>query len=199
MASGFVAGQKGGRACRPPEGASAACTPVGASIRGDTLAFVDVVGCLACDLSAGREPLPGGVIHETASWRIEHCVGPLGVGTMLLKPRRHVTRIAELTEAEADEQGPLLRLCAIVIDELIMPEQTYACLWSHAGGEPVHIHHVVQPITRELMTDRGAYGPKLQVQMFETAQFPPDDEVGRFADQARAFIARTVTKRPSRR
>ena len=28
----------------------------------------DIVGCLACDLAAGRLPLPGGRIHETGHW-----------------------------------------------------------------------------------------------------------------------------------
>jgi hypothetical protein len=46
--------------------------------------------CLACDLTEGRVPLPGGLIHETSRWRVEHCVGPLGVGTLIVKPKRHV-------------------------------------------------------------------------------------------------------------
>jgi hypothetical protein len=43
-------------------------------------------GCLACDLIAGRIELPGGVIAATKHWRLEHCVGPLGVGTLIVKP-----------------------------------------------------------------------------------------------------------------
>ncbi len=37
------------------------------------------------------------MIAESGGWRAEHCVGPPGVGTLLLKPLRHVTRVAELT------------------------------------------------------------------------------------------------------
>jgi hypothetical protein len=59
--------------------------------------MIDVEGCLACDLSAGRLPLPGGLICATNWWRVEHCVGPLGVGTLLVKPKRHITQVAELT------------------------------------------------------------------------------------------------------
>src|SRR5690242_21829776 len=95
----------------------------------------DVPGRLACDLTAGRRDLPGGLIHDAGGWRVEHCVGPLGVGTLLVKPKRHVTRVAELTMDEAQEQGPLLCRCAAVVDSLVEPEQTYICLWSHAGGE----------------------------------------------------------------
>ena len=131
-------------------------------------------------------PLPGGVIHETAGWFVEHCVGPLGVGTLLLKPKRHVTRVADLTDDEAGELGPLLRRSAAVVDELVDPEQVYTCLWSHAGGTPVHLHYVVFPATRELMDEHGDYGPHLQVAMFDADIAPPEPEVEAFADRARA-------------
>ena len=142
-------------------------------------------GCLACDLAEGRLPLPGGVIHETADWVVEHTVGPLGVGTLILKPRRHVTRVSELTDNEAAELGPLLRRSAAVVDELVAPEQVYTCLWSHAGGTPVHIHYVVQPATRDLMDRYDAYGPDLMVAMFHDGTPPHEPDVEAFAERAR--------------
>jgi hypothetical protein len=42
--------------------------------------------CMACALSDGRLPLPGGLIHRTAYWRVEHCIGPLGLGTLTVEP-----------------------------------------------------------------------------------------------------------------
>jgi hypothetical protein len=50
--------------------------------------------CIACDLSAGRAPLPGGLIHRTQHWLVEHCIGPLGIGTLIVKPERHVEHVA---------------------------------------------------------------------------------------------------------
>ena len=149
----------------------------------------DVPGCLACDLTAARRHLPGGLIHHGEHWRVEHCVGPLGVGTLLVKPKRHVTRVAGLTAHEAEEQGPLLRRCAEVLDTLLAPQQTYVCLWSHAGGEPVHIHYVVQPITTMLIDDLGVYGPSLQAEQFSRGTLPPEAEVIAFADNARRAFA----------
>src|SRR4051812_8856701 len=70
--------------------------------------------CMACDLADGTLPLPGGRIYETAHWLVEHCVGPLGLGTLIVKPRRHVTRVAELTDDEAQELGPLLRTTSVI-------------------------------------------------------------------------------------
>ncbi len=148
---------------------------------------MDVVGCLACNLTAGRQHLPGGAILEADGWRVEHCVGPLGVGTLLLKPVRHVTRVAELTAVEAAAQGLLIHRCAAIVDTLLAPAQTYVCLWSHAGGRPVHLHYVIQPVAEQQITD-GVYGPKLQVAMFSAGEAPDPEQVDRFADQARGLL-----------
>jgi diadenosine tetraphosphate (Ap4A) HIT family hydrolase len=147
--------------------------------------------CLACDLSAGRRALPGGLIHRSRFWLVEHCTGPLGVGTLIVKPERHVTSVADLTEAEALELGPLLRRASQVVRELVPAEQVYNCLWSHAGGVPGHIHYVVQPVTAEQLALFGAHGPALQVAMFADGKAPSADHVQRFADSARTRFARS--------
>ena len=94
--------------------------------------------------------------------------------------------VSELSDDEAAELGPLLLRSAAVVDELLNPEQVYTCLWSHAGGTPVHIHYVIFPATRELMDEHGDYGPHLQVAMFDAGITPPEAEVEAFANQARA-------------
>jgi diadenosine tetraphosphate (Ap4A) HIT family hydrolase len=149
----------------------------------------DVPGCLACDLIAGRRELPGGTIAKSDQWVVEHVVGPLGVGTLIVKPSRHVVHVADLTPEEAAELGPLLRRTADVVTRLCRPEQVYTCLWSHAGGVPVHIHFVVQPVTREAMEEHGLYGPALQMAMFEADVAPPLDGVEQFCERARAEFA----------
>jgi diadenosine tetraphosphate (Ap4A) HIT family hydrolase len=146
----------------------------------------DVPGCIACDLTAGRRSLPGGVIADTGSWRVEHCVGPLGVGTLIVKPLRHVVHVSDLTGEEAAELGPVLQAAAAVVTELLKPEQVYVCLWSHAGGKPGHIHFVVQPVSRETMDRHAAYGPALQVAMFAAGERLDEGELDAFCDAARA-------------
>src|SRR5215472_5637399 len=64
--------------------------------------------CYACRLIEGAEPLPGGRIYTTEHWVVEHCTGPLGVGTLIVKPFRHCVHIGDLTTAEAQELGPLI-------------------------------------------------------------------------------------------
>src|SRR5258706_10980554 len=146
-------------------------------------------GCLACDLYAGRMPLPGGVIHETRHWAVEHCVGPLGLGTLVVKPKRHVVHVADLSRDEADELGPLLRLAARAATEVTSPDQVYVTLWSHAGARPGHIHWVVQPVTRAQMAAHGLHGPRLQVAMLERGDPPPADDVEAIAVRLRALFA----------
>lgn len=140
---------------------------------------------MACELSRGERDLPGGLIYRTRSWLVEHCVGPLGLGTLILKPERHVTSVADLSEDEAAELGPLLRRTSYVARTLVEAEQVYNCLWSHSGGVPVHIHYVVQPVTKEQMTEFGTHGPSLQVAMFSVGKAPDPAEVDRVCTMAR--------------
>jgi hemoglobin len=149
----------------------------------------DVAGCLACDLTNDRMPLPGGLVHATESWRVEHCVGPLGVGTLLVKPLRHVESIGELSAEESSELGPLLARVAGAVQELVDPEQVYVCLWSHAGRAAGHVHFVVQPATAEAIDAHGgAYGPALQTAMFAAGDAPDEAAVEAFCASARALL-----------
>lgn len=135
----------------------------------ESVAGVD--GCFACDLLSGAEPLPGGRIAETQHWVVEHCVGPLGLGTAIVKPFRHVVHVSEPDGAEAAELGPLLVRVSGAVERYAGAEQVYVTLWSHMGGVPVHIHFVVQPVTTER---KGAYGgivgPRPQLAMFDGAE-----------------------------
>ena len=147
------------------------------------------VTCIACDLLSGARPLPGGRIHETSGWVVEHCVGPLGVGTVVVKPIRHVVHVADLDEAESAALGPLLQRTAAAVTEVVRPEQVYVCLWSHADGMPGHIHFVVQPVTAADMTRYGAAGPVLQLAMFRARVLPDGEDVEAVSGRLRALLA----------
>ncbi len=146
-------------------------------------------GCLACELTSGARPLPGGRVYATNAWVVEHCVGPLGVGTLLVKPFRHCTGVAELTPQEAQELGPLLHAVSACVNALNQAEQVYVCLWSHADWRPVHIHFLVQPAWGRQAESFRAPGPTLQSEMFFANRLPEAGEVGAFCDRARAFFA----------
>ncbi|MEV4254089.1 hypothetical protein AB0J52_13100 [Spirillospora sp. NPDC049652] len=120
---------------------------------------------------------------------VEHAVAPLGVGTLVAKPLRHVLHVADLDDAESAALGPLLRQLSAAVTELVHPEQVYVCLWSHAGGEPGHIHFVVQPVRKEDMERFGAFGPALQRAMFIADERPGPAEVEAFCARVRPLLA----------
>ncbi|KAA0942898.1 HIT family protein [Streptomyces apricus] len=141
--------------------------------------------CTACALSDGRRFLPGGPVLRTALWTVEHCVGPLGVGTLVVKPLRHVLHVADLTPGECAELGPLLQRTAAAVSAVVRPEQVYVCLWSHAGAVPGHIHFVVQPVRTADVERYGAHGPALQTAMFQEGALPDDASVAEVCDRLR--------------
>jgi ATP adenylyltransferase len=150
---------------------------------------VDVSGCFGCDLLAGRRELPGGIVHETSSWVVNHVVGPLNVGTLVVGPRDHIVAVAELGDAAAAELGPLLRETARVVEEICRPEQTYVCLWSHGPAARKHLHFVVQPVTAELVARHdGARSEQLQARMLAAGDEPAPADVERFCARARALF-----------
>ena len=67
---------------------------------------MDVAGCLGCDLAAGRRHSPGGILYETRSWLINHVVGAMNLGTLIVAPREHIVAVADLDGAAAAELGP---------------------------------------------------------------------------------------------
>jgi diadenosine tetraphosphate (Ap4A) HIT family hydrolase len=146
-----------------------------------------VESCLACDLLAGRRPCPGGTIEETEHWAVQHCVGPLGVGTLIVKPKRHVVHVGDLDEDEAAELGPLLRRTAAAVAQVFEPHQVYVCLWSHAENVPGHIHWVVQPVAAS--ADPTRRGPHLQAAMFDADEYPDPAAVEDAADRLRTVLA----------
>ena len=130
---------------------------------------------MACDLVEHPSRIPGGRVATIGPWVVEHCIGPLGVGTMVVKPARHVTHLADLEPDEVTYLGPALtrvaRAVSIAMTEAGEPPgQIYSCLWSHADRQPGHIHFVVQPVSDALMERFDAHGPELQVRMFRSAE-----------------------------
>ena len=120
---------------------------------------------------------------------MEHCIGPLGVGTLILKPLRHVVRFAELTTPEAAELGPLLQTVTRALGEEMRPDQTYITEWSHAGFVAGHIHFVVQPAWDSNRERFERPGPFTQVAMFEANEPLDEPEVESFCERMRARLA----------
>lgn len=157
---------------------------------------MDVVGCLGCDLLAGRRDLPGGVVHETGSWVVNHVVGPMNLGTLIVGPREHVVAMADLDDAAVAELGPLLREVARIVEALCQPEQIYVSLWSHGPGTRKHLHIAVQPVTAAVVARYGGLrSEQLQARMLASGDEPDIADIERFCDQARELFQSGATPR----
>ena len=124
---------------------------------------MDRVRCMACDANAGRLKPPGGVIYEDDLWRVEHALSPaLLRGWLILKPRRHVEHLAELTDDEATALGPLVQRVCRALEHALAAERVYVCSF----GELVnHVHFYVLPRYADMPRDglevlRLMFGPE---------------------------------------
>jgi ATP adenylyltransferase len=146
--------------------------------------------CIGCDFANDVTAPPGGFLLRTERWMLNHCIGPLGLGTLVLAPVRHVVRVTELTDVELHEYARLMHSAATVIDAILGPEQTYVCLWSHGSEGPRHLHWIVQPVSDELV---DLYGGKrseeLQLAMFEADAYPERSEIEAFCQEARGLLS----------
>jgi diadenosine tetraphosphate (Ap4A) HIT family hydrolase len=129
--------------------------------------------CLACRVNSGEEPVPGGVIAETTHWRADHCIGPFGVGAVVLKTKEHVGDFWALTPEAAAELGPFAsRLSRAIVDGL-GAERVYLTMW--VDKPPHHVHLVLYP------SYAGEQRRALDLQVALQAAGPPAHE-----DAARA-------------
>jgi diadenosine tetraphosphate (Ap4A) HIT family hydrolase len=79
--------------------------------------------CIACDIINGNMELPGGRIYSTVYWVVEHCIGPFGVGSIIVKLKRHCVHYWELQNEEVMEVGPLLKLITLAIEKVLKVDQ----------------------------------------------------------------------------
>jgi diadenosine tetraphosphate (Ap4A) HIT family hydrolase len=110
---------------------------------------------------------------------------PARVGTVIVKPKRHVVRVADLSSVESEEMGVVLRDATDVVTRLESPEQVYVTLRSHAHAVPGHIHSVVQPVTTSRMDEHDGEHGRLQAEMFDRKVVRDPDEASDFARRAR--------------
>jgi hypothetical protein len=75
-----------------------------------------------------------------------------------------------------------------VASRIVPADQVYNCLWSHAGGSPVHIHFVVQPVTKAQMSAMGLHGPQMQAAMFSAGELPDRGDIEAVSADARRLF-----------
>ena len=105
-------------------------------------------GCSVCAEVAGRIAAPGGVVFQNEWWVVAHHTGPwTDPGELIVKARRHVESLAELTPAETAALGPVLRAAVAAVERVVRPERVYVASY----GERVrHVHFFLLPRTTSL-------------------------------------------------
>jgi histidine triad (HIT) family protein len=102
---------------------------------------------------------PGGVIYQDAHWIADHGVNRLIRGYVVLKPRRHVHELADLSPGEAASLGPVVQTLARAMRTALRTERIY--IFSFA--ETVHHFHL-HLLPR--YADMPALGPNLVPDLF---------------------------------
>ena len=135
-----------------------------------------------------------GIVYQTGSWVVNHVVGPMNLGTLIVGSREHIVAVADLDDTAAAELGPVLRGTARVVEALCRPEQTYVCLWSHGAGVREHLHIAVQPVTAAVVARyAGVRSEQLQARMLAGGDEPDIADVERFCDRARELFRNAIS------
>jgi diadenosine tetraphosphate (Ap4A) HIT family hydrolase len=135
---------------------------------------VAVTGCRSCELVARRdrgEAPAWDRIHRTPSWDLAHAYDAAVEGWLVLVARRHIEALAEMTDAEAAELGPLLRAVSTALGDELGCVKTYVAQFAeHPAHRHVHVHLV--PRFADQAADR--IGPRI----FDQLGGPEDRWVG---------------------
>ena len=132
-----------------------------------------VTTCRTCDLTArrdaGRAPLWDAIVR-TPSWDVVHSDDSSVEGWLVLVLRRHVAAMADLTEDEAAELGPLVRRVSSALRDVLGCPKTYVVQFAE---HPLHRHVHVHVIARAADLHDDAQGPRV----FSRVGVPEADRV----------------------
>lgn len=120
-----------------------------------------MVACRTCELVERRdrgEAPAWDQILRTDSWDLVHCYGTSVEGWLVLVCREHRIALADLTDAEAAELGPLLKYASVALGECLDSVKTYAVQFAE---HPQHPHVHVHVIPRAADLPEAARGPRI--------------------------------------
>jgi len=107
-----------------------------------------VPGCAACAEVIGDVEAPGGVIVDDGLWFVSHHTGAsTDPGELIVKTRRHCESLAELTPAEAEALGPILRAGVSALERVVVAERIYTVSFNERIR---HVHFLLLPRTVDM-------------------------------------------------
>ncbi|MEV0094127.1 HIT family protein [Streptomyces sp. NPDC050738] len=107
-------------------------------------------GCYSCEHEAAFGVLPPReLIGSDAHWRVAHATGTSLPGWLVLVPRRHVTAVHELTDAEAGSLGLWQVRLSRALRAVTGCAKTYVVQFAEQEGY-AHVHFHVVPRAADL-------------------------------------------------
>ena len=104
---------------------------------------------MTCSLVARRdagEAPPWDRILRTEHWDVVHAFGTSLEGWLVLVVRRHLTAVADLSDDEAAELGPMIKRVSAAMQEVLDCDKTYVVQFAEHPAHPhVHVHVIPRP------------------------------------------------------
>jgi diadenosine tetraphosphate (Ap4A) HIT family hydrolase len=130
------------------------------------------MGCLVCEHNGRMDTLPPREnVAFDEHWRVAHAFGTGTPGWLVLMPRRHVTAVAELTDAEAAALGPWQVRLSRALHAVTGCGKTYIAQFAEAEGFS-HVHFHIVPRADDLPDDLR--GPRV----FALLGRAPEEDLG---------------------
>jgi diadenosine tetraphosphate (Ap4A) HIT family hydrolase len=118
-----------------------------------------MTACHTCELTARRDaggaPLWDAIVR-TPHWDLVHAYDSALEGWLVLILRRHLTAVADLSDGEAAELGPLVRDVSRALHAVVGCAKTYVMQFAESAEHP-HVHVHVVPRAADLPA--GFRGP----------------------------------------
>lgn len=106
--------------------------------------------CYTCRMEAEFDALPPReCIASDRHWRVAHATGTSLPGWLVLLPRRHVTAVHDLTDAEASTLGAWQVRLSRALRDVTGCAKTYVVQFAEAEGF-AHVHFHIVPRTTDL-------------------------------------------------
>ena len=109
-----------------------------------------MTACRTCSLGARRDSgdaPPWDSIVRTRAWDVVHAFGSSVVGWTVLVARRHITALADRTDEEALDLGPLIRNVSRALHQITGCRKTYVVQFPEHPDHPhVHVHVIPRPV-----------------------------------------------------
>jgi diadenosine tetraphosphate (Ap4A) HIT family hydrolase len=154
--------------------------------------------CYSCAQEAvtGKLP-PRESIAADAHWRVAHAFGTALEGWLVLIPRRHITSISELSDAEAQSLGIWQVRLSQALHQVVGCQKTYIAQFAEAEGF-AHVHFHVIPRSPDLPEDLR--GPRIfQMMQADEDALVTEQRMDQIARELSDYLARTASASPPAR